>query len=68
MFPIPNNWRIEITPQAFGLDPGKEQTVKVAIEPHDVSFRGTKTFNVHVFTYDAERRWLAGGVTLAVTK
>ena len=68
MFPVPDNWRIEITPHAFGLDPGKEQTVKVAIEPHEVSFRGTKTFNVHVFTYDAERRWLAGGVTLAVKK
>lgn len=68
MFPVAENWRVEITPAAFGLDPGKEQTVKVAIEPHDASFRGSKTFNVHVFTTDGVHRWLAGGVTLAVTK
>jgi hypothetical protein len=68
MFPIPDNWKIEVTPQAFGLDPSAEQSVKVAIEPIDESFRGTMTFNVHVFMYDAEHRWIAGGVTLAVTK
>ena len=69
MFPIPDNWRIEIRPQAFGLDPREEKTVEVAIEPHDPSFRGTKTFNVHVFMAgDDERRWLAGGVTLTVKK
>lgn len=68
MFPIPENWTIEITPKAFGLDAGKEQTIAVAIEPHDAAFRGTKTFNAHVFMYDGERQWLVGGVTLAVTK
>jgi hypothetical protein len=67
-FPVPRDWTVEITPQAFGLEPRQEQTVEVAIEPRDPSFTGTRAFNVHVFTTERERRYLLGGVTLAVTK
>jgi len=68
-FPVPPDWTVQMTPQAFGLDPRQEQTVEVAIEPRDPAFRGTRTFNVHVFTAERrERRWNLGGVTLAVTK
>lgn len=68
-FPVPPDWTVEITPQAFGLGPRQEQTVQIAIEPQDPAFRGAKTFNVHVFTADEDdRRRLAGGVTLTATK
>jgi len=68
-FPVPEDWIVEVRPQAFGLDPRQEQTVEVAIEPRDPAFKGTRTFNVHVFTSEQrEQRWLLGGVTLDVTK
>lgn len=68
-FPVPAAWTITIAPQRFGLEPRQEQTVEVAIEPNDPAFRGTRTFNVHVFTADErETRSLAGGVTLSATK
>ena len=69
LFPVPEDWTVEIRPHAFGLDPREEQTVQVTIEPSNPGFTGSKTFNVHVFTADErEQRWLLGGVTLAVTK
>lgn len=68
-FPVPENWTVTMTPQAFGLDPRQEQTVQVDIEPKDPSFRGAKTFNIHVFRlYEGHERRLAGGVTLTATK
>lgn len=68
-FPVPDEWSVEITPAAFGLEPRREQTVQVAIEPRDQGFRGTRKFNIHVFTSEErERRHLLGGVTLAATK
>lgn len=68
-FPVPAEWSVEITPAMFGLEPRQEQTVEVAIEPRDQGFRGTRKFNIHVFTSEErERRRLLGGVTLAATK
>jgi hypothetical protein len=68
-FPLPADWTVEITPQAFGLDPRQEQTVDVAIEPRDPAFRGAKSFNVHVFAMDEQLgKRLTGGVTLTATK
>ena len=68
LFSVPPDWNIQITPQNFGLEPRQEQTVDVAIEPRDPNFRGSKTFNVHVFTVEEHERWLVGGVTLTATK
>ncbi len=68
-FQVPPEWTVEMTPQAFSLDPRQEQTVVVRIEPKDLAFKGSKTFNVHVFTAEERgQRRLAGGVTLTATK
>jgi hypothetical protein len=68
-FPLPPDWTVEIKPQSFALEPRQELTVEVAIEPSDPTFKGSKTFNVHVFaTEENEQQRLWGGVTLVATK
>jgi len=68
-FPVPRDWRVEIRPQAFGIEAGEEQNVEVVIEPINPSFRGQGSFNVHAFAMaERDQRNFAGGVTLTVTK
>jgi hypothetical protein len=67
-FPVPLDWRLEIRPQTFDLEPGEEQKVQVAVEPINSSFRGRRTFNVHAFAIaERDQQHFVGGVTLTVT-
>jgi hypothetical protein len=68
-FRVPDNWSVSIAPNDPVLAPGEQRDIHVAIEPRDPAFRGTRTFNVHGFALGSDdRRDLAGGVTLVVTR
>ena len=68
-FPVPEGWSVAIEPNEVALDAGEEREVRVAIEPRDAAFRGTKAFNVHGFTLGPDgARELAGGVTIYVSR
>lgn len=68
-FPVPDDWSVRIVPDTLSLQPRQEAEVAVEIEPRDAAFRGTKTFNVHVFTIsESGSRTMTGGVTLTATK
>jgi hypothetical protein len=68
-FRVPDDWLVSIAPNDPVLAPGEEREIRVAIEPRDPGFRGTKGFNVHGFALGSDnRRDLAGGVTLVVSR
>jgi hypothetical protein len=69
-FPVPPGWSIDLQPSRLVLDAGAEQDVRVAIEPRDPGFRGTKAFNVQGFAFgtDEATRHSLGGVTLIVNR
>jgi hypothetical protein len=68
-FRVPDSWSVSIAPNDPVLAPGEQREIHVAIEPRDPAFRGSKTFNVHGFALGTpDRRDLAGGVTLVVTR
>jgi hypothetical protein len=68
-FPVPGDWSVAITPADPVLDAGEEREVRVAIEPRDPGFRGTKAFNVHGFALGPDgTRDLVGGVTITVSR
>ena len=68
-FRVPDSWSVLITPNDPVLAAGEQREIQVSIEPRDPAFRGSKAFNVHGFAVGAhDRRDLAGGVTLVVTR
>ena len=69
-FPVPPGWSIVVEPGRVVLGAGAAQEVRVAIEPSDPGFRGTKAFNVRGFALGADdaSRHLLGGVTLIVKR
>lgn len=62
-FPVPQGWRVDISPSEFVLAPGDTQPVTVTITPPD-DFRGQRPFNINALYGNA----LLGGVTLIVRK
>ncbi|RUW45587.1 hypothetical protein [Mesorhizobium sp. M8A.F.Ca.ET.021.01.1.1] len=68
-FPIPDDWSVRIVPRTLSLQPRQITEIAVEIEAKDAAFRGSKTFNVHVFTIgESGSRTMTGGVTLTATK
>jgi hypothetical protein len=66
---VPEDWTVTITPWELVLDADEEREIRVAIEPRDSGFVGTRAFNVHAFALGREEtRSLAGGVTLLVRR
>lgn len=59
-FPIPEGWKVDITPQNPVLSSGQEQIVDVAITAPQPDFVGEKVFNVNAYAGGS----LIGGVTL----
>jgi hypothetical protein len=62
-FPLPPDWKVELTPANPVLDAHQEIEIKAIFTPPQ-GFKGQKTFNIHGF--DEFR--LVGGVTLSVIK
>ncbi|TPM37901.1 hypothetical protein [Mesorhizobium sp. B2-3-4] len=68
-FAVPDDWAVRIVPRTLSLQPRQVTEIAVEIEPKDAAFRGSKTFNVHVFAIgDSGSRTMTGGVTLTATK
>ncbi|MEI9431610.1 hypothetical protein [Mesorhizobium sp. Cs1299R1N3] len=68
-FPVPDDWSVRIVPRTLSLQPRQITEITVEIEPRDAAFRGSKAFNVHVFTIgESGSRTMTGGVTLTATK
>ncbi|TGT45841.1 MULTISPECIES: hypothetical protein [unclassified Mesorhizobium] len=68
-FPIPDDWSVRIVPRTLSLQPRQITEIAVEIEAKDAAFRGSKTFNVHVFAIgESGSRTMTGGVTLTATK
>lgn len=66
-FPVGADWQVDIDPQAFTLQPGATQKVRVAIEYLPGGFAGSQNFNIHCYAATAEQPFkLVGGVTLTV--
>jgi hypothetical protein len=67
MFPVAPDWKVTISPQAFGLAPNGSQDVNVSIERTSGKFIGAQPFNIHGFAAPPNGpRKLVGGVTLYV--
>jgi hypothetical protein len=60
-FPVPDDWRVEISPTELSLEPGEEREASVDITAPD-GFTGRQAFNVNAF----DGSTLVGGVTLEV--
>lgn len=67
-FPVPDDWKIALSPDRFELPAGGERTVEVAIEPMRPDWKGERAFNVHGFADGPHRPELVGGVTLQVVR
>jgi hypothetical protein len=68
-FPVPGDWSVQIVPESLSLAPREEASVRVLIEPADLGFRGSKTFNIHTFAIsESGTRDMTGGVTLTATR
>lgn len=61
LFPVPDDWRVEISPATFELAAGEQQSVQVHITAPE-RFSGSQPVNVSAFAGNT----LAGGVTLIV--
>jgi hypothetical protein len=68
-FPVPEAWIVAIEPREAVLDARQEIDIRVAIEPRDAAFTGTKAFNIHAFALGPDDdRSMTGGVTLVVRR
>jgi hypothetical protein len=60
-FPVPEGWRVEISPSQFALAPLREEMVSVTVVAPD-GFVGRRSFNINAL----DEADLLGGVTLSV--
>lgn len=66
-FPVSSEWRVNIQPNAFSLDPDQECSVQVEIEHMNNDFKGQQRFNINCFASGShQQRNLVSGVTLIV--